>query len=296
MQPIAHVKEIWRYPVKSMGGESIEQAGLTPIGINGDRLWTVVDADGEIKSARQWPKLIEMTASYKSQAVINEKTYTDDVPDVAINIPEHPSISSRSAETNEVLGRFLDKDCRLEPLRPPSDTDFYIPPKERNLDNLAKELDHLEGEGEFDFSQTPDEVFEILGRYMTPPGTFFDSLPLHMVSTQSLSYLAQHSEADVNRARFRPNILLDFVDESFDKPEFELLDKRIRIGDVIILIRGKTIRCSIPSRPQPLLGLGPDRKMTRAMVDLFERHVGVYANIETGGVIKVGDPIYIETE
>lgn len=115
-----------------------------------------------------------------------------------------------------------------------------------------------------------------------------------MVSAQSLAYLAQHSDADVDRARFRPNLLLDFADESFDKPEFELLDKRIRIGDAVILIRGKTIRCSIPSRPQPLLGLGQDPKMTRAMVDLFERHVGVYANIEAGGEIKVGDPVFVE--
>lgn len=175
MKPIAHVKEIWRYPVKSMGGELVDQAHLTPNGITGDRLWSVVDADGEIKSARQWPRLIEMKASYTPEPVFNEHTFTDAVPDVAINIPGQSSILSRSSQSNEVLSQFLEKCCSLEPLRPPGDTEFYTPPKERNRDNLEQELDKLDDEGEFDFSQTPEEMFEILGRYMTPPGTFFDS-------------------------------------------------------------------------------------------------------------------------
>ncbi len=291
---IATVKQIFRYPVKSMGGESIGQAALTPAGLVGDRLWTVVDVDGEIKSARQWPKLIEMTAKYVNNTNISEQTYLNEVPDVAISIPEQAGTFSRTAETNNALGQFLGKGCRLEPLRSPTDGDFYVPPKERNLENLNNELDKLEDEGDFDFSQTPEEIFEVLGQYMTPPGTFFDSFPLHMASTQSLSYLAKHSEADVNPMRFRPNLLLDFVDQSFEKPEFELLGKRIRIGKATILIRAKTIRCSIPSRPQPLLGLAQDPKMTRAMVDLFERHVGVYANVEARGEIKVGDPVFLD--
>lgn len=294
MQTIAHIKEIWHYPVKSMGGESIEQTHITPTGLVGDRLWSVVDVDGEIKSARQWPKLIEMKASYINPAALSERVYQEHVPDVSISIPEQAGARSREAETNKMLEQFLGKECRLEALRPATDSHFYQPPKERNIDNLDKELDKLEGEGDFDFSQTPAEIFEVLGQYMTPPGTFFDSFPLHMISTQSLFYLQQNSAADVNRQRFRPNLLLDFVDSTFDKPEFELLGKRIHIGDTVIHIRAKTIRCSIPSRPQPLNGLDQDSKMTRAMVDLFKRHIGVYANIERAGEIKVGDPVLIE--
>lgn len=294
MQTIAHIKEIWQYPVKSMGGEPIEQTHITTSGLASDRLWAVVDADGEIKSARQWPKLVEMKASYANPTNLSERSYTDQVPDVNISIPEQTAVRSRSADTNTALGHFLGKECRLEALRSPSDSHFYKPPKARNIDNLDKELDKLEGEGDFDFSQTPAEIFEILGQYMTPPGTFFDSFPLHMISTQSLEYLQQNSEADVNRKRFRPNIVLDFIDSTFDKPEFELVGKRIHIGDTVIHIRAKTIRCSIPSRPQPLNDLGQDPKMTRAMVDLFERHIGVYANIERAGEIKVGDPVLIE--
>ncbi len=31
------VKEIWRYPVKSMAGEQIQEARIGPLGIPGDR-------------------------------------------------------------------------------------------------------------------------------------------------------------------------------------------------------------------------------------------------------------------
>ena len=293
MDPIAHVKEIWRYPVKSMGGEQQNSASLTETGMVGDRLWAVLDADGEIKSARQWSKLIQMAARYADSEKPHANAYVESVPNVVISAPGQAEFASRAPNTNSELGQFLQKDCRLEPLRPAAATEFFTPPKERNVANLDVELDKLEGEGDFDFSQTPEEIFEILGQYMTPTGAFYDTFPLHILSTQSLNYLARESKADANQKRFRPNILLDFVDGSADTPEFTLAGKLIRIGATAIRIRAKTIRCSIPSRPQPLLGLEQDPAMTRAMVDLFERHIGVYASIEAEGDIKIGDPVFV---
>ncbi|MFP5488984.1 MAG: MOSC N-terminal beta barrel domain-containing protein, partial [Acidimicrobiia bacterium] len=37
------IAEIWRYPVKSMGGERLDVADVTPDGIDGDRAWGVLD-------------------------------------------------------------------------------------------------------------------------------------------------------------------------------------------------------------------------------------------------------------
>ncbi|MGH7287982.1 MAG: MOSC N-terminal beta barrel domain-containing protein, partial [Myxococcota bacterium] len=36
-----HIAEIWRYPVKSMGGERIAQTGVGANGVPGDRAWAV---------------------------------------------------------------------------------------------------------------------------------------------------------------------------------------------------------------------------------------------------------------
>lgn len=293
MEPIAHVKEIWRYPVKSMGGESLDAGTLTSAGMLGDRLWAVLDEDGEIKSARQWSKLLQMTASYSGGTTIDSQLFSDEVPDVDIHLPDGGEIRSRAPAINTVVGEFLGQVCRIEPRRHSSDTKFYTPPKERNRDNMDIELDRLEGEADFDFSQTPEEIFKVLGQYMTPPGTYFDTFPLHMVSSQSMGKLANASEADADRRRFRPNLFLDFVDGAQLTPEESLVGKRIRIGDAVIHVRAKTFRCSIPSRPQPLLGLHQDPNMTRAMVNHFERHIGVYANIEVEGKVELGDPVFL---
>jgi hypothetical protein len=294
MQAIATVREIWRYPVKSMGGESLTSATVTPAGLVGDRLWAVLDADGEIKSARQWPRLIQMTARYLDAALVSGQLYAQAVPDVLIDTPDGTRLRSRTASAGSVLESFLGQACRLEPLRPPSDTDFYTPPKARNLDTLSVELDQLDDEPEFDFSQTPEEMLAILSDYMTPPGTFFDAFPMHLISSQTLATLARDSLADVDPKRFRPNLLLDFVDAKATVPEFDLLGKVVRIGATAMRMQGKTIRCSIPSRSQPLLGLSQDPNMTRAMVRLMQRHIGVYASIETPGDIQVGAPVFVD--
>lgn len=293
MRPIAYVKEIWRYPVKSMGGESVPSAVLTESGLVGDRLWAVLDEQGEIKSARQWPQLIGMAARYADQKPERGQLYTDDVPDVVIESTADGNARSRTEEMNILLRAVLGKPARLEPLRPSSTTEFYTPPKERSS-NLDIELDRLVDEPDFDFSQTPEEMFEILTRYMTPPGTFFDSFPLHVLSVQTLRHLAQTGNVDTDRRRFRPNLLLDFVDSTEAVPEYSLLDRRVRIGDAVITPKAKTIRCSIPSRPQPLFGLSQDPTMTRAMVRFLERHVGVYSTIDSLGEIHCGDAVFIE--
>ncbi|BBK40800.1 molybdenum cofactor sulfurase [Allostella vacuolata] len=56
MSAAASVLSVWRYPVSSMGGERLDRAEVGPGGIGGDRLWGVVDADGEIASPkrRRW--------------------------------------------------------------------------------------------------------------------------------------------------------------------------------------------------------------------------------------------------
>lgn len=49
---------IWIYPVKSMGGSSPDRVRLGPAGPEGDRAWSVVDADsGDVLRGRNVPAL-----------------------------------------------------------------------------------------------------------------------------------------------------------------------------------------------------------------------------------------------
>src|SRR5438105_6106983 len=52
------VAELWRFPVKSIGGERLERAMLTAEGIVGDRVVHVEDARGRVVTARTRPRLL----------------------------------------------------------------------------------------------------------------------------------------------------------------------------------------------------------------------------------------------
>jgi uncharacterized protein len=57
------VQEMWRYPVKSMAGESLEAAELTESGIAGDRILQVRNATGRIITSRTRPLLLRHRAT-----------------------------------------------------------------------------------------------------------------------------------------------------------------------------------------------------------------------------------------
>jgi hypothetical protein len=54
---------IWRYPVKSMAGERLTEAEITPTGIAGDRLVQVYGRHGRIVTARTFPRLLRLRAT-----------------------------------------------------------------------------------------------------------------------------------------------------------------------------------------------------------------------------------------
>jgi MOSC domain-containing protein len=57
------ITAIWRYPVKSMAGESLKAAQLTSMGLAGDRVVQVYDRHGRIVTARTFPRLLRLRAT-----------------------------------------------------------------------------------------------------------------------------------------------------------------------------------------------------------------------------------------
>jgi uncharacterized protein YcbX len=57
------IQEIWRYPVKSMAGESLLAVELMPSGVEGDRILQVRNTSGRIITARTRPSLLRHRAT-----------------------------------------------------------------------------------------------------------------------------------------------------------------------------------------------------------------------------------------
>lgn len=65
------LKEIWRYPVKSLGGESLPAATLTPLGLAGDRQILVASRrTGRIITARTHHRLLGHHATINSEGEV----------------------------------------------------------------------------------------------------------------------------------------------------------------------------------------------------------------------------------
>ena len=52
------VTEIWRYPVKTMAGEKLQRVGIGPLGIEGDRVVHVEDAQERVITSRSHPRFL----------------------------------------------------------------------------------------------------------------------------------------------------------------------------------------------------------------------------------------------
>jgi uncharacterized protein len=53
-----YIKELWRYPVKSMAGERVIRVQINELGLNGDRNVLVQGADGRVLTSRTHHKLL----------------------------------------------------------------------------------------------------------------------------------------------------------------------------------------------------------------------------------------------
>lgn len=287
---VGRVKEVWRYPVKSMGGEKLPQAFLGPKGIPGDRSWAVIDtARNEIRSAKKWPNLMDLNASLDTNDILKDWVVGEDVPDVTIHCPDGTRFHGRDANSAERLSTILERSASLAALAPEADKEHYRLARKRTAESVAKELGVLPDESETFVAESMADVLELLGEYATPPGTYFDSFPLHLLTTNSLEYLSSRGGFSASQLQFRPNLLIDGMTTSDGMIENDWLDKKLKIGPVVMEVICKTVRCSMPKRGQAWADLQEQPLMTRALVDHCDRHIGINALVLEPGTIEPGD-------
>ena len=282
---VGTISEIWRYPVKSMGGEQIESAAVDGNGVAGDRGWAVREVEGdETRSARQIPRLLHFRASYSEEPTVDSRS-----PSVAITTPDDGSIASGQTDRDAALSEAVGKSVTLTPLHPADDLAHYArAPMPEGVDPIAalRQVFNLEDDDPIpDLSGLPQE----LQGFSTPPGTYFDCYPIHIMTTSSLSALSEKGgDDDVDVRRFRPNFLID-TGEDAELLEVDWTGKKLRLGEVVIELMTTTVRCSVPSHAQR--DFGSSRAVGRTLIEQTKQHLGSYCNVLESGIVRLGDEV-----
>jgi len=286
-----NVVELWRFPVKSMGGSRVEQVRMDRRGVHADRLWALRDVrDGITVSAKRVPALLQCSARYAAEP--GDDAGPGNVPAVIVTLPDGSEYDSADPATDTVLSELAGREVSLTGLPPVTDTSAHRMSLQTSLGNFAAD----QVRRDFGLDETEDlpdtSVFTTrqmvtLARFSTPPGTFVDLSPVHVLTTASLRDLSADG-APYDVRRFRPNVLVD-SDGPDPFPESAWVGGEVHLGSIVLSVTNPTIRCVMPSRPQPDLAV--DRALTRRLAERTDRFLGVYADVARPGTVRVGDAV-----
>ena len=240
--------EIWRYPVKSMLGEQIDQANVTPGGIQGDRRWAVVDAESGVSlSAKRYTDLLRCRA------------WTSD-GDVMIALPNGREYPAGSADVAHDLSDLLGRQVVT-----------------RSAD-ATETIQH-----EFPTAVTEGEGEPFL--YEPETEAFFDCATLQMLTSSTLVELQRLlPDSTIHRARFRPNFLVKTDEDGFIENTW--VGKDVILGPVRCQVYDDTRRCIMVALAQG--DLPRDTDVIRTILKSNEGRAGVALKTLDSGTVKCG--------
>lgn len=278
---IGMVQSLWRYPVKSMGGEALSLAQVNSHGFQGDRVYAILDAaDGKVATAKnpqKWPNLFAFRASLIEPVSDNAK-----VPRVDITLPGGTKIPSNQKDLSQVLSKALNREVTLAVTEGGRVTGVQstIP-----ASWVAQSEEYWP---DMDGREKRDTVTD----FSLPTGTFFDSAIVHLLTTATLNRLRDaYPEGRFEVPRFRPNLVVATGgDEQEGFLEQDWIGQTLAIGDEVRLkITGSCGRCVMTTLAQG--ELPKDTGILRTAVQHNYGNVGVYASVTQGGVIRCGERV-----
>ena len=108
-----HVGALWRYPVKSVGGERVPVLPLEGDGVVGDRDWGIRDRrSGLVLTAKECPPLLQAHAALVGDA------------DVVVSLPGGGGGVAGTPALDAALSAWLDRPVTLERSRPGVAADY----------------------------------------------------------------------------------------------------------------------------------------------------------------------------
>ncbi|MCO1658631.1 MOSC domain-containing protein [Pseudonocardia humida] len=294
MTATATVRSLHRYPVKSMLGETLEQAVLGPAGVIGDRGYAVIDAeDGTVASAkhpRKWARLLDLRAAY-----VEEPREGEPLPPVAITFPDGGTRRSDDPAVDEAVSAIVGRPVRLTATAPEKPVFEEQWPE---IEGLAP-AEFITGTTSSHTDGEPVSTLQLAA--LAPKGSFVDLAVLHVLTTATLRALAAAAPgSSFDPRRYRPNVLLDVPDAAFAEDEW--VGGAIDVGGAGIAVRMSTMRCVMTTLAQG--ELPEDRDTLRTIARLNRRTIegmgrwacaGVYADIDRPGTVRRGDTAEVRT-
>jgi uncharacterized protein len=230
---VGRVVGLWRYPVKSMGAERLEDVELSWHGLAGDRRWAFVRGD-VVRSDFPW-----MTIRQRSDMGHYRPSFTD---------PGRPDASPTMVRT------------------PAGDEFDVVDPA------LAAEL----GDGV---------------RVIKQNRGVFDTMPISLITTQTVASLGALVGRELDPLRFRPNLLVEAVgDEAFCEDAW--VGSVLRAGEARFRVDQRDERCV-------LVNVDPataerDAAILRTIARERDACLGVYGTPVGPGRVAVGDAVWLD--
>jgi uncharacterized protein len=120
----------------------------------------------------------------------------------------------------------------------------------------------------------------------------FDTMPLSLLTTQSLAGLGHLTSTDLTALRFRPNLLVDAPGPDF--PEDTWVGRILRIGGLRMRVDQRDQRCVMVTIDP--MTLCRNQAVLRAIARERDARFGVYGTIVEPGRVTVGDPVELEPD
>ncbi len=274
---IGTVKALWRFPVKSMLGEQLDELHINARGVVGDRAWALRDLENRrIASAKKFVGLLKFHAQYEGDPDL------ENLPPVKITLPDGREIHADDANASDAISEALSHQFKLEHSPNPTGERAGIDPATIFADNpVGNVIPGLKA------GQMPDY-------FGLHKGTYLDSATFHLIATGTLAHMRglTGDNSDFDYRRFRANLLVDTGSDASGFVEDEWVGGVLEIGDgVKVTSIQPALRCVMTTHAQQ--DLPRDLAILRTTVQRHQANLGAFTSIEGDGRVHLGDPVYL---
>jgi uncharacterized protein YcbX len=259
MAMIGTVDSLWRYPVKSMRGEELDELFAGYAGIYGDRLFAFQSSASPkgfpFFTGRDQRQMIRYRARFRNAEKAARPVNWSDAQKLS------PNINPISADASDLM---IDVET-------PDGKTFAI-------DDPAL-IDHLR--------LNTDGKHELT--LLRSDRAITDCRPLSIFAVQTAEKLGEETGVVVDKRRFRANVYVDLTNtDGFAEDEF--VGRSLRIGPrVVVSVLARDGRCM-------MITLDPDTAektpaILKQVAQAHEGMAGVYGAVLAEGMIRKGDAV-----